>query len=170
MQIICRTDMQIYLHLQIICRYTTISADTSDICRYKGSSADMAVICLLVYAYQHAILLHLYSDLCRYICRYGFLSADKVPICRYTAYLQIYADMEKFSRYLSAGISADSIGRLDYRSYSKLPRIVLRLRRSLIIKFAWEVIPFPGRNQTHGPGAIFLGTTLSCLSEWRRRQ
>ena len=32
--------------------------------------------------------------------------------------------MEKFSRYLSAdisaGISADSIGRLDYRSYSKL--------------------------------------------------
>ena len=34
-QIICQTDMQIYLHLQIICRCTTISADTIDICRYN---------------------------------------------------------------------------------------------------------------------------------------
>ena len=29
-----------------------------------------------------------------------------------------YGDMEIFCRYLSAGISADSIGRLDYQSYS----------------------------------------------------
>ena len=44
-----------------------------------------------------------------------YLSADIRHIYR-------YAGMEKFSRYLSAdisaGISADSIGRLDYRSYS----------------------------------------------------
>ena len=90
----------------------------------------MTVICLHVYAYQHAILQYLDSDLCRYICRYGlyrqikYLSADIRHICR-------YADMEKFSRYLSAdisaGISADSIGRLDYRSYSNAAQLLCNI-------------------------------------------
>ena len=54
-----------------------------------------------------------------------YLSADIWNICR-------YADMEKFSRYFSAdiwaGISADSIGRLDYRSYSSFfARALIRM-------------------------------------------
>ena len=93
-QIIWRTDMQIYLHWNIICRYTIILADTTDICRYKRLSADMAVISLYAHAYQHVILKHLNIDLSRYICRFGcylqikYLSADIPHICR-------YADMGK---------------------------------------------------------------------------
>jgi len=95
-------------------RYADISAFPdnlpiyNNICRYNRYLPIQGVICsygLHVYAYQHAILQHLVSDLCRYICRYGFyrqikyLSADIRHICR-------YADMVKFCRYLSGDISA----------------------------------------------------------------